>query len=72
MQSRILTWVQWIVSAVLTLAGLALLWGSPVHAQIKPFTPTRFTVVDEGTALADRQLRDQFAVLIQHAFHIGQ
>lgn len=33
----------------LLLAGLALLWGGPIHAQ-SPFAPTRFTVVDEGTA----------------------
>jgi pimeloyl-ACP methyl ester carboxylesterase len=33
----------------LLLAGVALLW-APAHAQKDAFTPTRFTVVDEGTA----------------------
>ncbi len=50
MQSRVMAWMQWIVSAVLMLAGIALLWGGPAQGQAKAFAPTRFTVVDEGKA----------------------
>ena len=43
--------MQWLASAVLTLAGVALLC-APAHANgaTAAFTPTRFTVTDSGTA----------------------
>jgi pimeloyl-ACP methyl ester carboxylesterase len=42
--------LQYLVSVVFVLAGIALLLGEPVHAQTKAFAPTRFTVVDQGKA----------------------
>jgi pimeloyl-ACP methyl ester carboxylesterase len=45
--------LRFLATLALVLAGMALLW-APAHAQMKEaaraFTPTRFTVVDEGTA----------------------
>lgn len=50
MRQRWFEWVQWGMAVVLTAAGVALLVGGPIHAQGAAFTPTRFTVVDAGTA----------------------
>lgn len=46
MKQRSLSWLQWTVAAVLTVAGVVLL-AVPARAES---TPTRFTVVDQGTA----------------------
>src|SRR5579875_3753808 len=43
--------LHYLLAALLTIAGVALLLNGPLEAQTpKAFAPTRFTVVDEGTA----------------------